>query len=195
MYPTLKEIETLHKKYAPNDRLFDLVFTHCKIVRDIAVQIAIDKKLSVNEELLITGALLHDIGTYAFIEQFEKTGESKYYQHAVAGYQIVKNEGVPEDVCKIVQHHMRLGLTKEQIKYESLDIPLEDYSPVTTEEEVVMYADKFHSKKPQFNSYESYLSFIQQFGKEQVVKFESLSKKLGIPELESLAEKYNHPIV
>ncbi len=37
--PTSKEIEALHRKYAVNDEVFDLVFTHCKIVHEIATQL------------------------------------------------------------------------------------------------------------------------------------------------------------
>jgi uncharacterized protein len=194
MYPSFEQIQALHKKYAPNDRLYDLVFTHCQVVNDISLEIIKKKQLTVNEPLVIAGALLHDIGTYTFIQEFEQTGQSKYYRHGLEGYNILKNEGFSEDICNIVLHHMRLGLTEEKIRYEHLDLPLQDYSPTTTEERIVMYADKFHSKKPQFNSFESYKDFVSQFGEEQTKKWVELSVKYGIPDLELLAQKYNHPI-
>lgn len=193
-YPTIIEIEQLHRKYAPSTAMFEQVFTHCKIVRDIALQIIETESLSVNKDLVVAGALLHDIGTYKFIRQYEETGTSKYYQHALEGCIILLNEGLSEEITNLVLHHMRVGLTKEAVLHEKLDIPAEDYSPTTIEEKLVMYADKFHSKTPKFNSYESYKKFISQFGEEQVVKLEALAEEFGIPKLESLAKQYKHPI-
>ncbi len=194
MYPTYEQIEKLHKKYAPSEELYELVFTHCQIVWEIAAQIIKGKKLPVNEELVKASALLHDIGTYKFMQEFNETGTSKYYQHGLEGYQIVKAEGLPEELCLILLHHMRLGLTKDAVIYEQLDLPVQDYSPTTIEEKLVMYADKFHSKKPQFNSFKGYRNFIQQFGQEQVDKFDALAQEFGIPDLEKLASRYTHPI-
>lgn len=194
MYPSQEQIEKLHKNYSPSDEMYELVFTHCKIVWEIAEQIIAKNHLQVNKELVKASALMHDIGTYKFIQQFNETGTSKYYQHGLEGYQITKAEGLPEDLCLVVKHHMRLGLTKEAVEYEHLDLPLEDYSPTTIEEKIVMYADKFHSKKPQFNSFERYREFIKQFGEEQVQKFDQLSKEFGIPDLTPFVEKYGHPV-
>lgn len=195
MYPTLEEIEQLHRKYAPNERLFDLVFTHCKIVWDLAEQIIKTKALKINIPLVSAGALLHDIGTYPFMREYEQIGTSKYYQHALEGFTLLQKEGLPEKLCLLVLHHMRIGLTKEQVDYENLDLPLQDYSPTTQEERLVMYADKFHSKTPQFNSYESYKNFVVRFGDEQAVKLVKLANEFGIPDLKPLAAKYNQPIV
>lgn len=195
MYPSFDVIEQLHRKYAPNERLFELVFTHCKIVKDLAEQIIKTKELRVNVPLVAAGALLHDIGTYPFIKDYEQTGKSKYYQHALEGFTLLQKEGLPEDLCLLVLHHMRIGLTKEQVAYENLDLPLRDYSPTTQEERLIMYADKFHSKTPQFNTYDSYKNFISQFGKEQEIKLAKLADEFGIPKLEALAKKYNHPVV
>ena len=38
--PSASEIEALHRKYAPTESVFELVFTHCKIVSDIVTQSA-----------------------------------------------------------------------------------------------------------------------------------------------------------
>ena len=33
------QIISIHKKYAPSDAVYELVYTHCCIVRDIAMQL------------------------------------------------------------------------------------------------------------------------------------------------------------
>lgn len=195
MHPSFEEIEQLHKKYAPNEEFFELVFTHCRIVKDLAEQIIKTKALQINIPVVCAGALLHDIGTYPFMREYAQYGTSKYYQHALEGYTLLKKEGVSEELCLLVLHHMRIGLTKEQVVYENLDLPIQDYSPATIEERLVMYADKFHSKTPQFNSYQNYKQFIRRFGDEQESKLARLAEEFGVPELEHLAQKYNHPII
>lgn len=47
--------------------------------------------------------------------------------------------------------------------------------------------DRFHSKKPTFNSYEAFLARLQD-------KFETWSKRFGLPDIKTLAERYGQPI-
>lgn len=69
--PSASEIEALHRKYAPTESVFELVFTHCKIVSDIATQLAEKSGTNVDIELVRVGCLLHDIGVYPL---FDKKG-------------------------------------------------------------------------------------------------------------------------
>ena len=55
--PTLEQIETLHHKYAPSEAGFDLVFTHCQIVSEIAEQSITSKHLNVDAELVKVGCM------------------------------------------------------------------------------------------------------------------------------------------
>lgn len=193
MYPTFDEIKNLHKKYAPNEELFNLVFTHCQIIWAIAEQIIAEKKLRLNIDLVKTGALVHDIATYKYLSQ--KNGELLYYRHAYEGAIILRKEGFSEEICGLVEHHLGVGLTKTEIVERKLDLPAQDFTPQTVEERLILYADKFHSKTPKFNTFASYSSFLKKYGEPQVLKFETLAKEFGIPELQVLSQKYNHPIV
>ncbi|MBA3723423.1 MAG: HD domain-containing protein [Candidatus Levybacteria bacterium] len=194
MYQTFDQIKALHEKYAPDQRLFELVFTHCQIVQALAQQIIEHKKLTLNIPLVYAGALLHDIGTYTFLEQPPEIGKATYYKHPMEGSRILKYEGMPEDICNVVEHHLGVGLSEDQIIKRGLDLPIQDYSPTTIEERLVLYADKFHSKKPQFNSYASYCTYTEQFGAGSVEKFKKLADEFGIPDIAELAKEYKHPI-
>ncbi len=194
MYPTFDQIKTLHEKYAPDQRLFDLVFTHCQIVKTLAQQIIEHKKIQINEPLVYAGALLHDIGTYTFLEQPPEVGIATYYKHPMEGSRILRYENMPEDICNVVEHHLGVGLSEDQIIKGGLDLPIQDYSPTTIEERLVLYADKFHSKTPQFNSYESYCAHASQYGADSVEKFKKLANEFGIPDIAELAKQYKHPI-
>lgn len=195
MYPNLFQIKTLHQKYAPNERVFDLVFTHCQIVAEIAQQIIAEKKLVISTELVSAGALLHDIGAYQFIDNHGNFDHKNYYKHALAGYTLLKKENFPEEICLIVQRHFGVGLTSEDILLQRLDLPKNDYRPKTIEERLVLYADKFHSKHPRFNRYETYFEFTKKFGNENQTRFEKLAAEFGKPNLQILVEKYHHPLV
>ena len=193
--PTPEQIELLHKKYAPTESVFELVFTHCRIVSEIAVQLAKKSGANVDIELVKVGSLLHDIGVYSL---FDNNGVeidvSKYITHGIRGEEILRNEGFAKELCRFASYHTGAGITKRQIIENKLPLPAKDYLAETPEEELVMYADKFHSKidPPVFNSHKFYTEYVARFGVEAVESFDKLTKKFGKPELELLISKYKH---
>lgn len=195
--PSISEIEALHRKYAPTESVFELVFTHCKVVSDIATQLAEKSGINVDIELVKVGCLLHDIGVYPlFGKNGVETDTSKYITHGVRGEEILQTEGFVEKICRFASHHTGAGITKEQILENNLPLPHNDYLAETPEEELVMYADKFHSKivPPVFNSHKFYAEYVARFGVEAVNSFASLTQKFGKPDLEPLMSKYGHTI-
>jgi len=191
------DITALHKKYAPSDIVFDLVFTHCCIVRDIALQLIDANNLKVDRELVETGAMLHDIGVYRL---FEASGHMRdgvhYITHGTEGERILKSESLPEVIWRFAAHHTGVGLTKADITAQKLPLPIADYLAETDEELLIMYADKFHSKTtpPYFNSYEWYETDIARFGDDKVAKFKEMAVKFGKPDLVPLSEAYSFDI-
>lgn len=194
VYPTYDEIVRLHKSYASDDFVFELIFTHSTIVREIALQLIEKNKLTnLNMQLVESGALLHDIGAYKVYVNgsFDR---SRYITHGVLGYEILKKAGYAENLCRIASNHTGTGITKEMIKEQGLPLPEDDYVANSTEERLVMYADKFHSKTPRFNTYESYRAFSEQFGKKATERFESMANEFGLPDLNYFAKKYDQII-
>jgi uncharacterized protein len=197
MQYSIKEIEALHKKYAPSDMVFDIVFTHCQIVRDIAEQLIAKNNLDVDIDLVRTGCMLHDIGVYPLFDAENHKREGRpYLTHGVEGEAILKAEGLPQEIWHIASHHTGVGLTAADIANEHLPLPIQDYLAETDEEELIMYADKFHSKTtpPYFNSFQWYKQDIAQFGEAKVRKFEAMAEKFGIPDLALLSDTYGFKI-
>ncbi len=193
--PATLEIEALHKKYAPTSEVLELVFTHCKVVNDVAQQLIEANDLKVDAELVKVGCLLHDIGVYPLFDKNGKGREDLHYiTHGVRGEEILKNEGFPEVIWRFASHHTGVGLTKHDITSQGLPLPEQDYEAETLEEELIMYADKFHSKTepPYFNPYEWYKRYVAKFGEGKVRKFEQMAQKFGVPDLAPLIEKYGH---
>jgi uncharacterized protein len=192
---TLGSIQKIHKKYALNEEIYKIIYSHCQIVWEIANELIQKKNLKINHELVHYGALLHDIGAYKLINSKMIWNEKDYIKHGIIGYEILTNEGVDKPICEIARHHTGVGITREDVQNQQLPLPLSDYSPQTIEERLVMYADKFHSKTPRFNSFESYSKFTRKFGEDKVKKFEKLAQEFGKPDLNTLSEKYQQPII
>lgn len=191
------DILALHRKYAASDAVFELIYTHCRVVRDIALDLAKTSQLSLDIELVACGAMVHDIGVY---ELFDARGTLKpdthYIQHGVEGETILRNEGFPEVLSRFASHHTGVGLTKEDVIAQGLPLPVMDYMAATDEELLVMYADKFHSKSnpPIFNSYESYRMHVSRFGVDNVERFDAMAAKFGTPDLVKYQIRYGFEV-
>lgn len=193
---TTQQIEALHRKYAPNEQVYQLVYGHCAIVNEIAQWCAKNISESVDTELLSTAALLHDIGTYLFFDDHGKIANSRLYPlHAILSAKIITDEGVDTRVASLAETHILLGLSKQEIITKPWPLPARDYIPNTIEGEILCYADRFHTKKPVFNSYDAFLARLEKVDPEQAVKFVLWSKRFGVPDVAALAREYGQPMV
>jgi uncharacterized protein len=81
-------------------------------------------------ELVGRGALLHDLGK----------AKSKGFDHGLAGAELGRSLGLPEELTTIMEKHVNAGLTQEEAV--ELGLPAKDYTPTCMEEKIVIYADK-----------------------------------------------------
>ena len=191
------EIRALHEKYAPNAAALDSVYTHSLIVCTIAEQLHTRSGAGLDIDLIRAGSLLHDIGVYRLYDDAGQLDHASYIRHGVLGYELLREEGLPEEVCRFASHHTGVGLTREDVLRQELPLPPADYLAETGEEALVMYADKFHSKTspPAFLTAEAYATSVQRFGAGKVMAFESLRARFGEPDLVPLAARYGHRVV
>lgn len=198
--PSFEKIEALHKKYAPNRAVYAINFEHCKIVAEIAQQLIDNNSLKVDRDFVRAAALLHDIGYYPLLDSRGNfLPEKAQIQHALEGEKILRSEGLSDALCLSCLHHIGVGLTKEDVIKQSLPIPATDYLPTTDEERLVLYADKFHSKKKlselTFNSFGYYEKLLdERFGETSVRRWHALADAFGMPDIAALADKYHQPI-
>lgn len=110
------EIEVLHEKYAPSQKVLDLVLTHCTIVNEIAQWCAGNISDAVDIEVLRNACLLHDVGTYILFDDSAIVSNSRMYpQHAILGAKILQDEGLDEAVWQAVETHVLMGLSKAEL--------------------------------------------------------------------------------
>lgn len=175
------DIYKLHKKYALNEKILEIGWIHVLIVKNIALQIADklekDYGIKTDKKLIEIGALIHDIGVYEYVDGDYHT-KKNYVEHGRTGYRILIDEGFSKKRARFALTHIGVGYEKD--------------IPISLEEEIVAYADGFHSKKPvRFNSYEGEKKKLEGFGLDKGTIYERYKDKFGIPELGELKKKYD----
>ncbi|MBO3744004.1 HDIG domain-containing metalloprotein [Actinoplanes flavus] len=188
--PSDVEIRALHERFAPSPDSFERVWTHSVIVCRIAEQLLGGGRHDLNADLVRAGCLLHDIG----VHQLEP--DDHYVRHGLLGYQLLGDTGLPETLRRFCAHHTGVGITRDDVLRQELPLPHCDFLAETGEEELVMYADKFHSKStpPRFLSAATFAQRVGRFGEDKVKRFESLVDRFGEPDLVALAAEYGHAI-
>jgi len=104
---------------------------HCCTVKTVAAEMA--KGFDADLELIVAGALLHDIGR----------AKDHTIMHANAGADMAERLGLPEELVCIIRKHIGAGLDGTDVK--EMGIPAGDYIPRTMEEKIVAHADNLVS--------------------------------------------------
>lgn len=194
MILTKENILKLHRKYAKNERHFNIIVKHCEIVNDVAQWVTKNIDTDVDTELLEQACLIHDIASSAFMSDHDF--DHRYYQmHAILGGKLLIDEGVDPRIAEMVSNHLSISVTKEEVERYGLKIPARDHMPTSIEGRILNYADEFHSKDPKFNSVESKKMYYTKFMPSQLSKFIECMEEFGVPDLDILSDKYGCPIV
>jgi uncharacterized protein len=182
-------ILALHERHAPTPEALDVVYPHCRIVCEIAGQLHARSGLGADLRLMRAGALLHDVGVYRLYDDAGRLDQARYIWHGLLGYELLRDEGLPEALCRFAVRHTGVGITREDVRRQGLPLPPADYVAETTEETLVMYADKFHTKTapPAFLTAAAYAVRVRRFGADKVAAFEAMRAVFGDPDLAPLA--------
>lgn len=191
-------VKQLHRKYSHGKykkEWLDIVWTHSNIVLEISnriVQNLKKKNIFVNEDLLKDGVLVHDIGVYScFDEDLNPSSEaSPYIEHGICGYNLLRKEGVSESIARFAICHTGVGLMPENFKNSKLELSNIDMFPISLEEEILCYSDKFHTKYPSFTTFEEQRKNLMKYDKKNGIIMDRLRLKFGIPNIEDIKEKY-----
>jgi len=172
----MNEYIDLLKKYSSTQESFDVVSRHSLEVLSKAIGIIAKKNLTdkIDFDLVVSGCLLHDIGTFCFLE---KKGMEGYIRHGVIGAEILEKEGLEKEAL-IAKRHTGAGLTKEDIAEANWPLPHEDLLPQTLEERLVCYSDKFSSKLPgKIDTLETIEKEFESYGPGSLARFRALREE------------------
>jgi uncharacterized protein len=108
------------------------VIAHCRAVTEVALGYAAANP-EVNFSLVEQGAMLHDIGR----------GSTHAIDHAQRGADLLRDQGFPDELARIVECHTGAGLTADECTL--LGLSPRDCIPATTEEKIVTHSDNLIS--------------------------------------------------
>ena len=96
--------------------------------------------------LIFEAAMLHDVGIgRTDSPSLGCHGPLPYICHGVEGRRLLEEIGLARHAL-ICERHVGVGLAAAEIRARRLPLPVRDMRPVSLEEEIVCYADKFFSK-------------------------------------------------
>ena len=137
----------IDKYYPEENELKHILLVHSRLVADKALRIVDNHpELHADRQFVEEAAMLHDLGIFLTnAPGIYCFGTEPYIRHGILGAQLVRNEGF-ERHARVCERHTGSGITIADIQKQSLPLPLQDYFPVTIEEQIICYADKFFSK-------------------------------------------------
>lgn len=172
----LNALEIISQYYRPGSKAYELLVMHSRQVADKAVGIA-DKLdgYTVDSGFVEEAALLHDIGIFLTdASSLGCYGPHPYLRHGYLGRQLLQNEGLPRHAL-VCERHVGAGITRRDVLERQLPLPAKNMLPLSLEEKIICYADKFYSKNgttpPCEKSFGSVLKELENYGGKQVNRF------------------------
>ncbi len=165
----------INKYYTQGTPLYDILVTHSRRVAEKALEIARKHpELKADEEFLYEAAMLHDIGIYLTnAPDIECFGSRPYICHGSLGSELLKNEALPRPAL-VCERHTGAGLSLDDILHENLPIPHRDMLPISMEEQIICYSDKFYTKSDpgREKTPEQIQKSLSKYGEAAVKRFE-----------------------
>lgn len=137
-------LEIIKKYYKIESMAFKILVNHSKAVAERALKIA--EKFNVDKQLIYEASMLHDIGIFMTnTPKFDCHGTFPYICHGYLGREILEKEGFPIHAL-VCERHTGVGITKEEIIKNNLTLPQRDMIPISMEEKIIAFADKFFQR-------------------------------------------------
>jgi uncharacterized protein len=107
--------------------------------------------------------------------------------HGIIGREILDSIGLFRHAL-VCERHTGAGLTEQEIIDQKLPLPHRDLLPLSLEEKVVCYADKFYSKShiAPAKPVEDVIRQLSKYGEGTVSRFNAMVETFGLPDYGSL---------
>ena len=140
-------IKIIEKYYPVESDAYRILVDHSRSVADKALAIArIHPEMNLDLPFIEEAAMLHDIGIFRCnAPSIDCHGKADYICHGFLGAELMRTEGYPQHAL-VCERHTGTGLSMEMIELMKWPIPHRDMLPVSLEEQLICFADKFYSK-------------------------------------------------
>ncbi len=164
----------IDKYYSEDSELRHILMVHSRMVANKALSIVDNHpELGADRQFVEEAAMLHDIGIFLTdANGIQCFGDKPYICHGTLGADLMRKEGYPLHAL-VCERHTGAGLSIADIEKQGLPVPHRDLLPISIEEQIVCFADKFYSKThlDKEKSVEGALRSIAKFGEEGASRF------------------------
>lgn len=143
----MNPIELIDAYYPEDNERKHILLVHSRLVAEKALRIADGHpELNLDKDFLYEAGMLHDIGIFLTnAPGIFCFGNQPYICHGYLGADLMRREGYPRHAL-VCERHTGAGLSLDDIIAQNLPVPHRDMLPVSMEEQVICFADKFYSK-------------------------------------------------
>jgi len=167
-------LEIIEKYYEKGSKIYHILVDHSEQVKNKALEIAVNHpEFQFDKQFIAEAAMLHDIGIFMCdAPRIHCHGPNSYIQHGCLGANLLRAEGLYKHAL-VCERHTGVGISLEMIIKEKLPLPHRNLLPVTYEEQVICYADKFFSKTRigETISIQRIKTLLSKYGESGVLKF------------------------
>ena len=177
----MNPIDIMAEFYDRDSKPYELLIQHGRQVAKKALDVATKvSHTSPDLEFIQEAAMLHDIGVFMTNSpEFGCNGEYPYVCHGYLGREMLEKRGLPRHAL-VCERHVGVGITAEEIKRRHLPLPIRDMIPISIEEKIICFADKFYSKNGNSNENEKtvkdILCNLERYGHDKVKRFQAWMK-------------------
>ncbi|MFH2020790.1 MAG: HD domain-containing protein [archaeon] len=173
----MNALQIINKYYSRGSLSYRLLLKHSRQVTKKAIQVAKRvPELRPDLTFIEEAGMLHDIGIiFTDAKILGCTGTYPYLAHGYLGRRLLEKEGLKKHAL-VCERHTGVGITLKEIREQNLPLPKRNLVPITIEEKIICFADKFYTKIPSKSDKEKSIPEIKKdlikHGKDKVLKFE-----------------------
>ncbi len=174
----MNPVDIISEYYNPDSEAYAMLLQHGKSVERKALDAAA-KVPNLNPDITFIqeATMLHDIAIFMTdAPELHCTGKHPYICHGYLGRELLESKGLFKHAM-VCERHVGVGITAEEIRRHNLPLPARDMVPISIEEQVICFADKFFSKNgPSMETekpVKEILGNLAHYGPDKVKTFES----------------------
>ena len=143
----MEPLRIIEKYYDVRSDAYRILVQHSRSVADKTLAIAASHpEMNLDVAFIEEAAMLHDVGIlYCDAPEIDCRGVYDYVCHGFLGAELLRKEGFPRHAL-VCERHTGTGISLKMILENNLPLPHRDFLPVSLEEQLICFADKFFSK-------------------------------------------------
>ena len=179
----------IEKFYTPGYPDYELLVTHSRQVAELATKLSRRYLAShpgevIDLDFVYEAAMLHDVAIFKTnAPGIGCYGDEPYIRHGILGCELLDGLGLPRHAM-VCERHTGSGISAKDVRVQHLNLPERDMLPLSLEEKVICYADKFYSKSHvhRMKSMKRAIMSLSRFGDDTLARFDALIALFGPPE-------------